>query len=266
MKLFTSLILLSSVLIANDDYHKLLDEFPETLGRHGSWRQGEIEIATSPDEIKKIQKHCYQKFLRKGYSKEVAEKYSTAGIITEDHYWIWVRDAVTFPGGIPGTYDRIILKSGLTGPPKAVVLPVLANNKVIVNISFSHATRSWEMELPRGSRESSETAEQAALRELKEETGYSAEKLIKLGTLAPETGVVSGIIPVYFSRVQQKKARHQEESEAIAINMELTLDEIQSAFDKGYLTADIKGDKTKVFCRDPFLSFAILQAMWKKLI
>ncbi len=248
------------------DYQKLLKQFPESFGRQGSWQRGEIQIASTPSEIKRIEKLTSQRFIRMGYSKEDAERYSHTGIIAEDHYWVWIRDAVTFPGGVPGTFDRIVKKSGLTGPPGVVVLPVLPDKKIVVNINFRHATRAWEMELPRGSREGEEAAEQTALRELKEETGYLANKFIMLGTLAPETGVISAVVPVYFCQVREKKERHHEDTEAIALNIEMTLEEIREAFTKGYMTTDIKGIKTKVYCRDPFLSYAVLQATWRKLI
>jgi len=261
-----SIIFFSSAIFAHSPYLKLLEQFPETLGRHGSWKQGEIEVATTPSEIKRIENHCRHRLIRMGYSPEEAEKHTHVGIISEDHYLYWIRDAVTFPGGIPGTYDRIVWKSSLTGPGGVVVFPVLPNKKIVMNINFRHATRSWEMELPRGARKAHETAEQAALRELKEETGCLANKFILLGNVTPDTGILSGAVPVYFGQVREKKERHQDESEAIAVNIDMTIDEIREAFTKGYVIIDIKDEKTKVYCRDPFLSFALLQAMWRKLI
>ena len=147
-----------------------------------------------------------------------------------------------------------------------VVLPVLKNKKILVNVNFRHATRSWELELPRGSRQEEETPEQSAVRELKEETGCLAKNLTHLGDMAPDSGMISGIIPVFYGEVYAREARHQDESEAIAQNIEMSPEEIQSAFLKGYTIIKIKGHETKVFCRDPFLSFALLQANWRKLI
>ncbi len=265
--IFLSILSLSPLSAKIDtEYPKLLQEFSEAMGRNGCWRQGEIEIATSPQDIQRIQKQCCQRLVRKGYSKSSAEKYTQIGVISEDPYWIWVRDAVTFPGGIPGTYDRIVWRTGLTGTPRVAIFPVLPNNKIVVNINFRHATRSWEMELPRGTPLQKESAEEAARRELKEETGCIAKKLILLGNVAPETGLVSGIVPVYFGKVSSRKARHQDESEAIIMNKELTLDEIKCAFNKGYIITPINGIETKVYCRDPFFSFALLQATWKSLL
>lgn len=266
MKWLVLSFLISSTVFADIDYDKLLRQFTETLGRHGSWKQGEIEIATSPEEIRLIEKQACQRYIRMGYSKANAEKFSHVGIIAEDHYLIWVRDAVTFPGGIPGTYDRIIWKSGLNGPNGVVILPVLPNSRIIVNINFRHATRSWEMELPRGGCKEKETLHESAARELKEETGCIAKEFFLLGNITPDTGLISGSIPVFFGKVNERKDRHQDQSEAIALNIDLSLEEIKEAFIKGYIIIDIRGVKTKVFCRDSFLSYAILQAIWQKFI
>jgi 8-oxo-dGTP pyrophosphatase MutT (NUDIX family) len=52
------------------------------------------------------------------------------------------------------------------------VLPVLPSGQIILVLNFRHPTRSWKLELPRGGMQSGETQEEAALRELKEETGF----------------------------------------------------------------------------------------------
>jgi ADP-ribose pyrophosphatase len=260
------LISLFSTLWADIDYHSLLKQFPETLGRRGSWEEGEIEIATAPAEIKRIETITAQRYVRMGYTKQEAQRYSKCGVVADDHYCIWIRDAVTFPGGIPGTYDRIAWKSSLTGPPGTIIFPVLKNKKILVNVNFRHATRAWEIELPQGVREKNETAEQAAKRELREESGAIANKLIHLGDIAPHMGLVTTVVPVFFAEVSEVKERHQDESEAIATNVELTQKQLQEAFEKGYLILPIKGHETKVYCRDPSLTYALMQAKWKRLI
>ena len=52
----------------------------------------------------------------------------------------------------------------------------------------------------------------------------------------------------------------------IALNIEMSEQEIENAYLKGYAIIRIKGQQTKVYCRDPFLSYALLQAKWRKLL
>lgn len=50
---------------------------------------------------------------------------------------------------------------------------------------WRHGTRRFELEIPAGVIEPGETPEQAAARELREETGYEAERITRLGEVAP---------------------------------------------------------------------------------
>lgn len=265
LRIFAFLILTFS-LFGDDRYQSLLEQYPNTFGPKGSWKEQEIEVVTSPAEIQRIEKQNQRRLIRKGFSAKEAKENSRIGVICEDQYWIWLRDAVIFPGGVPGTYDRILWKNALGGPSGVAILPVLPDKKIVVNINFRHATRSWEMEIPRGARNASETIEQAALRELREESGYIASKFIFLGEMAPDSGMITSQVPVYFGLVREKKASQQDDSEAIIENIALTLEEIKRNYIRGYIILDIQGEKTKVYCRDPFLSFALMQATWRNLL
>ena len=61
-----------------------------------------------------------------------------------------MRDPVRFPSGKLGTYLRILEPSALDGAAGVVLLPV-RDNVIFLREVFRHATRRWELELPRGS-------------------------------------------------------------------------------------------------------------------
>ena len=109
--------------------------------------------------------------MKKGLSVQLAKEWSRVGIIAEDSYLYWIRDAVVFPSGLSGTYDRILWKSSLNGPPGIVIAPTI-HKKILVNLNYRHATRSWEVELPRGLRHKDETLLEASERELHQEISY----------------------------------------------------------------------------------------------
>jgi ADP-ribose pyrophosphatase len=233
----------------------------------GNYQEGEIEIVMDPLEILKIQKIQENRLLEKGFSKIEAREFSQIGVVCEDQYLIWLRDAVYFPQKIPGTYDRIIwkneLKEGLSG---VAILPVLPSGRIALIVNYRHATRSWELELPRGGVDLQETAEEAAQRELQEETGLIADSLHFLGEVVPDNGVLSSVVPIFLAKISSQGESHTEYGEAIAEVLSFTKDELKKGLMQGFLEVSIHGKQKQIPLRDPFLTFALLQAELRKLL
>jgi ADP-ribose pyrophosphatase len=262
-QLFLMLSCLQSI-YSGEDYFSYLKQLAQPNGNH---RNGEIEIVTDPTEISSIQQVQENRLLKKGVSEADAQEFSRIGVVREDQYWIWLRDAVYFPKKVPGTYDRLIWKSELKGhTPGVAVLPLLPTGHVVLNLNYRHATRSWELELPRGGIQADETIEGAALREVKEETGLVASSVIFLGNMAPDTGVLSSVIPVYMGKITAQEASNPEYSEAIAGVISFTKEELKQGLIQGYLEVSIEGKKQQVPLRDSFLTFALLQAEFRQLL
>lgn len=247
-------------------YLNLLKGEASTLTPLASWRKGEIEIITQPEQIKKIENQMRLRLICNGVPEKDATEWSRVGIVAEDQYLIWIRDGVIFPSGVYGTYDRVVWRNGLQGPPGVAVMPVLANKKIVVNLYYRHATRNWEIELPRGGKKENETLEQAALRELREETGYKLAKSLLLGTMAPDSGILTSLMPVFYGEVFHSGESYREYSEAISQNPAFTKQELKQGFVQGYIEMPIQGNLVQVQCRDPFLAFALLQAEARKLL
>jgi len=247
-------------------YLKMIHEHDVTFGPLGSWQKGEIEIIVNPEQIKRIENQTRLRLISKGVSEKTAENWSAVGIVAEDNYWMWIRDAVVFPSGVYGTYDRLMWKSGMDGAPGVAVLAILANKKIVVNLAYRHATRSWEIELPRGKKQQGETLEQTALRELKEETGYQLTKTELLGSCAPNSGVLMSVVPLFFGIASHSGETQKEFSEAIFQNPAFSKQELKDGFVKGYIEVPIKGQIVRVNCRDPFLTYAIVLAEGKGII
>lgn len=247
-------------------YLKLMQSGSLSAAPLGSWRKGEIEIVLNQEQIKKIENQTKLRLISKGVAEPIAEKWSFVGVVAEDNYWMWVRDAVIFPSGVYGTYDRLLWKSGMDGIPGVAVLPILANKKIVVNLNYRHATRSWEIELPRGQKKEGESLEQAALRELKEETGYQLTKSTLLGTIAPDSGALMSLTPLFYGEVSHSGETQREYSEAISQNPAFTKQELRDGIIKGYIEVPILGQIVRVNCRDPILAFALIQAEGKGLL
>ena len=241
-------------------YVSLLEEYSKYLGSSGNHNKGEIEITLDPKKIHKIEKIQKNRLLKKGFSSEHAIEFSRVGVVAEDNYWIWLRDGVIFPSGSVGTYDRLAWKASLNGTTGVAVMPVTPDGRIALLLNYRHATRSWEIELPRGLRNASETPKQAASREVQEETGLQCDTFVSLGNMLPDSGCLNSVIPVFLGKVSSEGKANPEDSEAIASNLFLSKKEIKKSLKRGYMELNVQGRSLKAYVRDPFLTFALLQA------
>lgn len=232
-----------------------------------NYESGEIQIVTDLEEISKIEKAQENRLLEKGFSTDRSKEFSKIGIIYEDQYWIVLRDAVIFPSVTTGTYNRLLWKNQLHGKfPGVAVLPILPSKKIILILTYRHATGSWELELPRGGIEPFETPTQAAIRELQEETGFISNSMTFLGEMAVDSGTICSIIPIYLANISNQKKSNPELAEAISGSYFFTKEEIKEGLVKGYIEITFKNEKKQVPIRDSFLTFALVQAEYRKLL
>lgn len=258
-KAFIFGLLYAQLLYAHPPLERYLSYIQNLSNPSGNHKEGEIELVTDPKEIARIQKVQQTRLLKKGFSEKDAQEFSQVGILTEDQYWILIRDAVLFPHGVPGTYDRLLLKSR-----GVAVLPILPSGKIALVLNYRHATRSWELELPRGGVNPQESYEAAALRELKEETGLGG-RISYLGEVASDTGIIAGVVPVYAAKITSEGITSHEFSEAIAGVLSFTKEQIKKGLVEGSLEVVVEGKKKQVPLRDAFLTFALLQAELRQL-
>ncbi|HEX6573489.1 MAG TPA: NUDIX hydrolase [Gemmatimonadaceae bacterium] len=186
-----------------------LKKLPRHAQRRGSARNGEAEIVTSRRELDSIASECAEELsgsaLGKGGKK--------IGILLEDEVRMVVRDALRFPTGATRCEMRIVGKTEYDGPNGVVVLCV-ADGKFVLREIYRHATRAWELEKVRGRRERGQTARQAARAEVKQELGYPVRRLHPLGTICPDTAVLSSTLEVFLAELGKGPRRDEpEESE-----------------------------------------------------
>ena len=110
---------------------------------------------------------------------------------------------------------KVIRKEIVEHPGAVVVLPLLDDTIVFVK-QFRAAVNNWVYELPAGTLDKKgESLEECALRELKEETGYIADKATEMFRMYSSPGFSTEIIYSFLAKNLRKSTASPEETEII---------------------------------------------------
>jgi ADP-ribose pyrophosphatase len=90
---------------------------------------------------------------------------------------------------------------------------------------FRKPMESPILEVPAGKLDGDEDPADAALRELSEETGYTAGKLEKLTEFYPSVGYTTEVLHIYLATDLKPGACHPDENEVLEV-MEMDLEEV----------------------------------------
>ncbi len=101
-------------------------------------------------------------------------------------------DTFVLPDGHEKAYPVMAL-GGSVG-----ILPFLPDDRVILLRQYRHITRDFSWEIPGGGILPGELPEEAAQRELREESGYRAGRLRRLGAFWPNNAYLDEVIHVYL--------------------------------------------------------------------
>lgn len=129
-----------------------------------------------------------------------------------------------------------LLKNGRNGSA-AIVLPITANGKVIVNVEPRVFTKETvAVGLPAGYIEENESPEEAARRELLEETGYVPKELIPLGSFYQDEGI-SGAKNHYFIAFDCEKVTDQSlDEDEVVKYLQINIEDLDELIENGYMS------------------------------
>jgi ADP-ribose pyrophosphatase len=126
--------------------------------------------------------------------------------------WIRVReDVAELPDGRRTIYGVIEI------PPAVGVLPFLDERTVVMVGQYRYVARGFYWEIPTGGMKPGETEEAAAQRELAEEAGYEAARLVKLCTFYTSKSVMDEVAYVYVAEGLTPAARVGDDTEFIEV-------------------------------------------------
>jgi ADP-ribose pyrophosphatase len=98
-----------------------------------------------------------------------------------------------------------------------------ADGSIVLVRQYRHAVGEYVWELPAGAVDPGEDARDAALRELREETGYRAARIELLGSIYPTPGFCDEVVHVFVARDLQPGERALDEDERIEVR-EISID------------------------------------------
>ncbi|HRU92543.1 MAG TPA: NUDIX hydrolase [Candidatus Marinimicrobia bacterium] len=119
------------------------------------------------------------------------------------------RDEVRLPNG--KTSNREWIKH----PGAAVVIPYLGNGQILLIKQFRYPVRQIMLELPAGKIDAGENPDDTIRRELAEETGYSTQKLTKLGLIHTCVGYSNECLHLFWADELQKCDTRPDDDELI---------------------------------------------------
>jgi len=140
-----------------------------------------------------------------------------------------VRDDVRLPDGTETAFHHV------SESPSVVVLPLTPDGDVVVIREWRQAVRRTNYGLPAGGMEAGEDVRAAARRELREETGYEADAVERLGTFEPANGLFGSVFHYAVARGCRPSAEQDlDDNESIAVET-TTLSELHDRAAAGEL-------------------------------
>jgi len=116
------------------------------------------------------------------------------------------------------------------------VFAITEDRQVVLNLQYKHGIREVVREIPAGMIDAGETPEQAARRELEEETGYEATNLLLVSTLIASPTTVTNRFFVYLATDVKLTGEKDSHPREVITNELVSVDEIWKYVEEGKIS------------------------------
>lgn len=112
---------------------------------------------------------------------------------------------------------KITVREVCEHPGGVAILPLLSNGDVILVRQYRYPYRAELLEIPAGKLEVREAHLDCGIRELREETGYTAERMDYLGCMYPSAGYLNEKLHIYLARDLVEGMAQPDEGEHLCV-------------------------------------------------
>jgi 8-oxo-dGTP pyrophosphatase MutT (NUDIX family) len=153
-----------------------------------------------------------------------------ASRIVYENRWIKVReDKVLRPDGGEGVYGVVEIR------PSVAVAALTDKDELVLVGQWRYTVGRYSWELPRGGSSPGEDLQVTAIRELREEAGWTAASWQKLGAVDLNNGVTTDVEHLFLATRLSPAERHQDPEEQIAARL-VPFEEAVAMVLRGYIT------------------------------
>jgi ADP-ribose pyrophosphatase len=140
------------------------------------------------------------------------------------------RAIVSLPDGGSATREYVV------HPGAVLIIPRLDDGRLLFERQHRFPIRQTILELPAGKIDPGEAIEQTAIRELREETGYVAERWRHLGTIHPCVGYSNERIEIFLAEGLRRVSEPQLDAGEFLEVLPMTVAECRAAVRDGRIT------------------------------
>ena len=117
-----------------------------------------------------------------------------ATIVAHNPWWVYRKDDYELPSGKRGEYHYVHTNGA------SLIIPVTDDGKLLMVNQYRYLMRRESIEFPCGGVKEGSSYNETAWHELREETGYTTDRLFEAGEFNPYNGVTDEICRIYIAR------------------------------------------------------------------
>lgn len=135
-----------------------------------------------------------------------------ASLVKKGRVFELYTENITLPNGV--TLDMEIIRH----PGAAAMVPVMDDGSILLLRQYRHAVDGYIWEIPAGTLDPDEDEMTCALRELTEETGYTARHMEKLGVITPLPAYSDERIHIYMATGLTQASQNLDADELLSVH------------------------------------------------